>query len=537
MASLRSCLLGIVSVLMLLGSGDSQTQKFYPDDPIASDPPPVPVGDIKKIEIYPLYDYFYQTGRSQRRDSQTAAGINTVGEVTNSAWFTNRHGRIRMTRSELQQGAGIDHAPQPPFIIVGAKTEGITPGFRMRDAAGRLYFVKPDPVANPEMMTASDVLGSKFFYAIGYNTPENYIVRIRKSDWSIDKNARIKLKDQLSRKMSARDFHDILEKVAMLPDGSFRVLASLAIPGKGLGPFRYEGTRSDDPNDLVPHQDRRELRGLFVFCAWLNHTDAKSENSYDALTQVNGSSFVRHYLLDFGSAFGSDGDIPKDARFGHEYQIPSAGKALGQLFSLGLYPSKWEQARYPRNKAVGRLEAQIFDPDKWKPNYPNPAFLSRRADDEYWAAKIVLAFTDDDIRALVETGEYSDPQTVDIITRTLAQRRDKIGRCYLSKVLPLENFRIRGGALVFEDLAVRYGFRQGQDYRIAWSTFDNEHGTFQPLPDASDFRLPNQFNSIASGNYLAARIHASTDDGKAITLFLRKTGATAEVVGLEREWR
>jgi hypothetical protein len=521
---------------MLLGSGDSQTRKFYPDDPIASDPKPLPVGDIKKIEIFDLYDYFFQTGRPQVRDAHPASGVNTLGEVPNNAWFTNRHGRIPMTRSELQRGPGTDNAPRPPFVIVGAKTEGITPGFRMKDAAGRLYFVKPDPVSNPELMTAADVLGSKFFYAIGYNTPENYIVRIRKSDWSIDKKARIKLKDQLSRKMSTGDFHDILDKVAKLPDGSFRALASLAIPGKGIGPFRYEGTRSDDPNDLIPHQDRRELRGLFVFCAWLNHTDAKADNSYDALTQANGSAFVRHYLLDFGSAFGSDGDIAKDARFGHEYQIPSAGKALGKLFSLGLMPSKWERARYSRNKAVGHIEAQVFDPERWKTNYPNPAFLSRRADDEYWAAKIVLAFTDEDIRALVETGEYSDPQTVEYLAKTLAQRRDKIGRCYLSKVLPLENFKIRDGALEFEDLAVRYGFRPSLDYRIDWSEFDNEQGTLRPLPEASGFRLPIQFNSLASGSYLAARIHASTDDRKAVTLYLRKTGATAEVVGLEREW-
>jgi hypothetical protein len=536
MAGIRSYLLGTVAALMLLRSADSQTRKFYPDDPLDSDVKPVPVGDISKIEIYDLYDYLYQTGRPQKRNSKPASGINTLGEALNSAWFTNRHGRARMTRSELQRGPGVENMPKPPFVIVGAKTKGITPGFRMRDAAGRLYFVKPDPVANPEMMSGAEVLGSKFFYAIGYNTPETYIVRLRKSDWSIDKNARIKLSDKLSRKMAPSDFRDILNKAAKLPDGSFRVMASLLIPGKGLGPFRYEGTRSDDPNDLIPHQDRRDLRGLFVFSSWLNHTDAKADNSYDTLIKGDGLSFVRHYLLDFGSAFGSDGDIAKDARFGHEYQIPSAGKALRQLFSLGLYPSKWERARYSEPKAAGRIESQIFDPDKWKPNYPNPAFLSRRADDEYWAAKIVLSFTDDDIRALVETAEYSDPLTVDIMTKTLAQRRDKIGRCYLSRVLPLENFRIREGMLVFENLAVRYGYRPDPEYHVAWSTFDNEHGTFHPLTETSGFHLPNQFDSIANGRYLAARIHASEDDQKTVTVFLRKKGSIAEVVGLDRGW-
>jgi hypothetical protein len=536
MVRFRSCLLSAAAALILTGSGASQARRFYPDDPIQTDARPRPVGEIGKTDIYALYDYFYQTGRQKPQASRTASGINTLGEVPDSAWFANRHGRVWMTRRELQRGAGDERAPQPPFFIVGAKTEGITPGFRMLDAAGRLYFVKPDPAGHPELMTGAEVMGSKFFHAIGYNTPENYIVRIRRSDWKIGEGAVIRLKDRLSRKMTARDFQNILDKAAMEPDGSFRMAASLAIPGKGLGPFRYEGTRSDDPNDLVPHQNRRDLRGLFVFCAWLNHTDAKADNSYDALVLENGIPFVRHYLMDFGSAFGSDGDIPKDARFGHEYQIPSTGKALRQLLSLGLYPAGWERARYSKHKAVGRIEAEIFDPEKWKSNYPNPAFLSRCADDEYWAAKIVLAFTDADIRALVETGGYSDPQAVEFISATLVQRRDKIGRRYLSKVLPLENFGIRNGELFFEDLAVRYKYRQAPEYRVAWSEFDNEQGALNSLPEASTFHLPDRFNSIADGGYLAARIHASGDVRKAVTVFLRKRGSTAEVVGLEREW-
>ena len=50
------------------------------------------------------------------------------------------------------------------------------------------------------------------------------------------------------------------------------MLASLFIEGKGIGPLRWYGVRSDDPNDLYPHEHRRVARGLYVFCAWLNHT-------------------------------------------------------------------------------------------------------------------------------------------------------------------------------------------------------------------------------------------------------------------------
>jgi hypothetical protein len=537
MGYVRSCLLIMMASFILIGPVASRTLRFYSDDPIHKDADPLPVHNIKKTDIYALYDYLYQTERQELRKSQPASGVNTLGEVPDNAWFTNRHGRARMTRAELRRGAGDENAPQPPFVIVGAKTEGITSGFRMLDSAGRLYFVKSDPVCCPELATGSEIVGSKFFYAIGYNTPENYIVKIRKSDLSVGSEVRIRLNDRLSRKMTARDLDDMLEKAAMMPDGSFRVVASLAIPGRGLGPFRYEGTRSDDPNDLVPHQDRRDLRGLFVFCAWLNHTDAKGDNSYDSLVQGGGIPFVRHYLLDFGSALGSDGDTPKDARFGHEYQIPSVGKIFERLFNLGLYPANWERAYYSNQKAVGRIESQVFDPQKWKTNYPNPAFLSRRPDDEYWAAKIVLAFSDEDIRTLVETGKYSDPRTVESLTNALVERRDQIGRCYLPKVLPLENFGIQGGKLVFEDIAVRYQYRKALDYRVAWYRFDNEHGSLHALPETSSFRLPDGFSSMEAGRYLAARIYVTSQDRRTLTVFLRKTGSGADIVGLEREWR
>jgi hypothetical protein len=536
MAHIRSCFLSAVAGLICLGSSATQIRKFYPDDPIQVMPKPVPVREVKKRKIFAPYDYLHQTTRQKMRASGPAMGINTLGEVPDCAWFTNRHGRNRMTLDELKRGPGNENAPKPPYVIVGAKTEGNMPGFRMRDANGRLYFVKSDPITNPEMATAADVLGSKFFYAIGYYTPENYIVRIRKSDLAIDKTAETKGPDGISRKMVPNDISDILAKMPVSRDGSFRIMASLQIPGKDLGPFRYEGTRSDDPNDIIPHENRRELRGLYVFCAWLNHTDAKADNSFNALVKVDEVTFIRHYLLDFGSAFGSNGDAKKDARFGNEYQIPTAGRAFESLLGLSFYSPKWERAEYPKLRGVGRIESKVFDPERWKPNYPNPAFLNRRLDDEYWASKIVLAFTDDDIRALVETGEYSDLRVVRYLVNTLAQRRDKIGRTYFSKVLPLDSFRVSDGELIFEDLAVQYKFRAPFEYSVSWSLFDNSSGTLTPLPEETAFHLPSRFSSFAEGDYFAARIHSPMAGQKTVTVYLRKKGPTAEVVGLERSW-
>jgi len=111
--------------------------------------------------------------------------------------------------------------------------------------------------------------------------------------------------------------------VARKPDGTYRVIAGRLLPGTILGGFQYAGTRPDDPNDVVPHQHRRELRALRVFGAWTNLTDLKVANTLDTLVTENGRSIVRHYLQDVGSTFGTGALGPRDWDEGHEYLFES----------------------------------------------------------------------------------------------------------------------------------------------------------------------------------------------------------------------
>ena len=160
---------------------------------------------------------------------------------------------------------------------------GIAPGFTIRDGEGDLYFIKFDPPANPDMASGAEVISTKFFYAFGYHVPENYIATVRRESIVIGEGALIDDDNGRRRQMDTRDLDLLLKRVAHSPDGSYRALASKALEGKPVGPFRYYGTRPDDPNDIFPHEHRRELRGLLVFCAWLNHDDSRSINSLDTL--------------------------------------------------------------------------------------------------------------------------------------------------------------------------------------------------------------------------------------------------------------
>jgi hypothetical protein len=521
----------VAAAVALLAAAGPGGRRFYPDDPLWRMPPPLPVRYARDREISDTLDFlrnsFATPGPRQKPGHYIEAeDVNTLGEVPDSPWYTNRNYRHPMSIAELRQGPARGNQPVPPFRVVGAKTQGIAPGFVMMDSRNRRYFCKSDPKSNPEMATAADVIGSRFFYAFGYNTPENYIFYYSRSQISVAPGTRITGMNGKKRAMTVYDLDRVLEKIPRDREGRYRMMASFAIPGKGVGPFLWYGTRSDDPNDIYPHEHRRELRGLYVFCAWLNHTDIKAGNTFDTLLPIDGTPAIRHYLIDFGAIMGSDSDRPKDVSRGHEYMIELDGTVPLKVLGLGLYAPRWVRVDYGDIRAVGKFSAQAFDPNRWTPNYPNSAFLDRLPDDDFWAAKQVMAFSDADIRAIVETGEYSNPRAVDYITRVLIERRDTIGRAFFGEVLPLDRFEVSGGRLRFDDLAVKYGFSRARGYRIRWYRFDNRTGQSSPIENASGDRLPQ------AGQYLMARIADPAAPAQTVEVYLRGD----KVVGIDRKW-
>ena len=516
-------------------SQPTKTRKFYPDDPLQAVPPPLPAKNVKSRKLHDFYDYLLNDfGKPGERWEKGQPGIpaqntNTLGEVPDDAWYTNRHYFHPMTLEELQRGPDKTGPPAPngKWKVVAAKTEGITPGFTIIDGQGRRYIIKFDPLQFPEIATAPDVIGAKFFYALGYNVPENYLITLRRENLVIGEDTMLTDEKGRKRKMTNKDVGEILLQVPAMEDGSYRATASLYLPGKPVGPHRYHGTRRDDPNDIVPHEHRRDLRGLRVFCAWLGHDDSRAINSLDMLDTRDGVPFVKHYLIDFGSLLGSASDGPNSPRSGN---VPffSWGESARQFFTLGLYVPGWARAKYPNYPSVGRFEHERFDAAKWTPEYHNPSFANMLPEDAFWAARQVLAFTDEQIRAIVKTGQFSDPRAEAWVAECLIKRRDKVGQAFLNQVLPLDFFQIENGQLTFVDLSAKYRLGESGPFRLAWATFDNTRGEAQSITTAAGPQVP-----ATTTGFLQATI-TGKDPKRIVRVYLRERDGTYQLVGVER---
>ena len=348
-----------------------------------------------------------------------------------STWWQPRIGFKPLSVEDMLAGPGPGRGPAPgPWTVVGAKSAGVSKGFMAKDTAGVLFAIKFDVAECPELATSADVVASKLYWAAGYNVPDNAIAFFRRGDLEIAPDATHKVGGK-KVPITPAFIDELLRDVPRQPDGTYRVVASRYLKGKPLGEWRYDGRRRGDQEDLVPHELRREIRGLWAINAWINHTDCSARNTLDMYVTDGGRSFVRHHLIDFSGCLGSASIAEQPLRSGHEYwaDFQTIAKSVA---TLALPPFRWEFSVDPRLPGVGFIDSETFDPGAWRPYLANPALDERTERDIKWGARIVAAFTDEHIRAAVEQGRYSDPRATEYLVRILEERRDKIVRRWLT---------------------------------------------------------------------------------------------------------
>jgi hypothetical protein len=478
-----------------LESGEGRARRhFYADDPIWRDADDRSIPRVASFDLSKSYEFVNETFGESAQSRGPALNVNTLGEVPDSSWFVNRLGRDDMTVDQIVNGPNQVDGPAPGiWHVTGRPDSGITPKFTIKDARGDTYLIKLDPANFPELPSSVEIISTKIFHAIGYHVPEDFIVTFDVADLDVAPGAKIRTSSGGKQPISMGDVRKWLEQTPRTRDGKIRALASRYVPGRVVGQFRFTGTRPDDPNDLYPHERRRELRGLRVFSAWLNHDDARSINSIDSYVEANGRRYIRHYLQDFGSTLGSGSTSAQQPRGGNEYLI-DGGKVAKGLLSLGFWTRDWTKARYPRDPSLGNIEADFFEPETWKTEYPQPAFEQMDAADAFWAARIASRFTDPMIRAIVQAGELSNADAASALSDIIIRRRDKVVAHWIAQTNPLDGFStlpIGGGTdLVFDNAAIRLGVATpSASYAVDWFTLDNRTGTERPAGH-SDVSLP-----------------------------------------------
>jgi hypothetical protein len=519
--------------------------KFLSDDPLAREPETRDASGAQPWDIDLFYDLTYQLFVTTRRAPANvrAQNVNTVDEVPDSSWFTNRIGSRPLTVEEAVRGPVSGPAPVPTqWTLTREKSAGAAPGFTAKDAKGETYFISFDPPDNPEAATAATVIATKIFWALGYNQVEYFVTEVRPEALTIASTATTKRPSGKRSPLTMNDVHEILERAYRSPNGAYRTAAGRLLPGKVLGGFRYQGTRPDDPNDVVPHQHRRELRALRVFGAWTNLTDMKAGNTLDSIITEGGKGVVRHYLQDVGSTFGIGANGPHDWNEGWEY-LYEGDATRKRLLTFGFGLSPWQTADYEEYPAVGRFEGDAFDPETWKPRAPMAAYFEMRDDDAFWAARKVMAFSDEMVRAIVKAGQFSDPKAEQYLGDVLIKRRDKIGKAYLTKINPIVDPALdASGVLTFGNAAVQYRFAEPPaSYMAAWSRFDNATGTSTPIAETTGKEGRIQAPAglpTAAGSFvkvaLTAQSAAHPSWARPVDAYFKRTESGWKLVGLER---
>lgn len=339
-----------------------------------------------------------------------ATDVAADGNVLDSAFFTNVDVSA-LTPAEVRRVAER-HAPRGALAMVERKSGGTSEGFIAEDEEGDRFIVILDPPDFPEMSTAAEVIGSTILRLAGYNVPYPTIVRL--DHLALDPEA------AKEEGLTADDVHRFEGR---------RAVATRMIAEGFRGSWTYWVFR-----------DRRELRALHVFGAWLNNPDQVDHNTLVELFDEE-AGLVRYYVIDFGGALGASSARVKDPHDGYvnnkfdlHHGLTWPLRAIAAPFG---YRQPWDPAQPVVSPAVGRFDGNL-EPRLWKPYYPNLAYEDMQEEDAEWAARIVSGFSDELIDAVVGLARYSDRADAAYVAESLKRRRDVVVRTYLKDQDPEE---------------------------------------------------------------------------------------------------
>ncbi len=553
-----------VVAAMALGACVPKKPLYYPAyrwvvdrDRIPFERPPV---DEKAVELEAIDSQMYRQieGLTTRSGAiggtieavasgsrQEALDVNNFDETADSTWFTNRIGRNDMTSAEIVGAIGKGDPPDVsrPILITSAKTEGAAPRLIAKDARGRRFMVMFEPPGLGGIALGAEMMSAMVLAAAGYYVPPYHLVEIDTGRLALAEGAKTRGKYGKMRALTGEDLGKIVEKTTEGKGGRVRAIAIYFPPDRYIGPSSFGGRRYGDRNDRIPHQHRRGLRGYRMFCAWLNLTSPSDATTANVFRLVeDGKGYIEHYVYDFSSAFGGAGTwtkVPDPSEFERE----GYGTAIANLFTVGLHTKEAGE-----KDEFGFLASGSFDPARWSPSVPNLAASNMTGRDAFWAARLIMRFTDEDIDAMVKKAGFEDRGVREYVARSLKARRDKIGEHAFDIVNPLDDFAAEGGggapSVSFRDLAVEHGLRKAGDTEY-WYMLATRFGRagLTPWQRTADTTVELDPDIIARMDpsriyVLKVRTKRAGDErwSPSTDVYLQREGAGLKIWGLSRRY-
>lgn len=411
---------------------------------------------------------FRRFARMWRFDpGRESINVNAVDEVPSSSWYTRRLGHFDPSRNDLLEGPcrGVPE-PVPPYSVRQLASDNGTDVLHIADARGRVYEFQLDALRQPERASAAEVIGSRVYHAAGYFVPCTRIVHFTAEELVLAEDAH-GVEDGIDTVLGFEQLEQALGRAHHRDDGFYRAAARAPLPGRRLGPWRYEGLRDGDYNDVVPHEDRRDVRAGYVLASWLNHYDASERTtqtvwiSDDPRSSTGHLQHVHARFTDCLGAMPSDLELARRVGGGHAGFF-DLDQIATDFLTLGAISRPWHTNRLGLVGAtLGYWNVRDFEPQDWRPGYPNPAFQRATPRDFAWMARILAHLTPDDMGAIIAEAQVEDPLVRTEIERILVGRWRRLLDHWLRVVSPLAEPQVvvseHGHELCAENLLVRTG--------------------------------------------------------------------------------
>jgi len=195
-----SAVAGVLFALVIVAGVRGAGPRFYPDDPLTVDNDSAfDASGAQPRNLSEWYDFATnQFGDPGEREKIRAVNINTLDEVPDSSWFTNRIGQRPMSAAEVAKGPdSVDRLDVEEWLVTAGKgPAGFQPGFRAVNARDTrpvsertLYQLELDLEDFPDLATSAEIIGTALYHAIGYNVVDTYLVNVDPKKVRVAENA------------------------------------------------------------------------------------------------------------------------------------------------------------------------------------------------------------------------------------------------------------------------------------------------------------------------------------------------------------